>query len=126
MPAGGGGAGTRPAHRVAPDRWDAGDRAVLRFVRGGTVHAGFPTTVVDDGPDGLLLWVAEGAPVERSHLADGRALRDAPLTERFTAPRRRRLDSWRGPGCPIHRRTRDGRWGAVGLPSSAVGVRRAR
>lgn len=55
-------------------------------------------TVVEDGPDWLVLWLAPGTPVIWSPLADGRDMRSAPLLERFTLPRRPVARTWRGTG----------------------------
>lgn len=55
-------------------------------------------TVVEDGPDWLVLWLAPGTPVVTSPLAGGRDLRSAPLHERFTVPRIAVPRTWRGTG----------------------------
>ncbi|MBA2554381.1 MAG: DUF402 domain-containing protein [Geodermatophilaceae bacterium] len=55
-------------------------------------------TVVEDGPDWLVLWLAPGTPVVGSPLADGRDMREAPLRERFRLPRVAVPRLWRGTG----------------------------
>jgi len=68
-------------------------------VGAATVRLALPATVVDDGHAGLVLWVPSGAPAMRRRLADGRELREAPLEERFTAPRGELEPSpWQGNG----------------------------
>jgi hypothetical protein len=55
-------------------------------------------TVVEDGLDWLVLWLAPGTPVVGSPLADGRDMREAPLAERFMLPRVAVPRTWRGTG----------------------------
>jgi len=55
-------------------------------------------TVVEDGPNWLVLWLAPGTPVIWCPLADGRDIRDAPVAERFTLPRVPVRRPWRGTG----------------------------
>ncbi len=55
-------------------------------------------TVVEDGPDWLVLWLAPGTTVVGSPLTDGRDLREAPLHERFMLPRVAVQRLWRGTG----------------------------
>lgn len=55
-------------------------------------------TVVEDGPDWLVLWLAPGTRVVASPLADGRDMREAPLHERFTLPRVAVPRRWHGSG----------------------------
>jgi hypothetical protein len=69
-----------------PVRWSRGDRIVVRYFRGQRLHEVRPVTVVADGPDGLVLWLAPGTPLIRSSLADGRRFAEAPLHERYTTP----------------------------------------
>lgn len=55
-------------------------------------------TVVEDGPEWLVLWLAPGTPVIWSPLADGRDIRQADLAERFELPRVTARRAWRGTG----------------------------
>jgi hypothetical protein len=54
--------------------------------------------VIRDDPRGLVAWVPSGSQVLSLALADGRGGRDIPLAERFTAPRRPVISTWRGHG----------------------------
>lgn len=78
--------------------WRPGDVVVYRFGLHGRVRWARVGRVVEDGPDGLALWVAAGSPVVEQALADGSPVRSAPLPDRFTAPRLRRSGRWRSPG----------------------------
>jgi hypothetical protein len=62
------------------------------------LHEVRPVTVVADGPDGLVLWLAPGTPLIRSSLADGRRFAEAPLHERYTTPVVRHPATWHGTG----------------------------
>lgn len=55
-------------------------------------------TVVEDGPDWLVLWLAPGTPVVRGVLADGRDFRDLAVEERFLVPRFVEVGPWHGTG----------------------------
>lgn len=83
---------------VATERWAPGDAALIRWWRGPQIRQALPATVVVDGPEELVLWVAPGTPTMSAVLHDGNDVRTAPLEERFTLPRMHRLRSWRGTG----------------------------
>jgi len=55
-------------------------------------------TVVEDGPDWLVLWLAPGTSVVRGRLADGSDFRTLPVAERFLATRTAQIGPWRGTG----------------------------
>jgi hypothetical protein len=71
---------------------------MLRYFRGDRVREVRPVTVIEDGPAGLVVWLAPQTPMIRSTLADGRRFADAPLDERFTTPVARRPGVWGGTG----------------------------
>ncbi|WP_233153588.1 NUDIX domain-containing protein [Kineosporia sp. R_H_3] len=89
------GAGPEP---VPGGRWEPGETVVYRWGREGRTRFARLARVVRHDDDGLLLWVGPGWPVVEQSLADGRGVREAPLEQRFTAPRARRSAVWRGPG----------------------------
>ncbi len=78
--------------------WPAGATALYRLGRQG--RAGFvrPGTVVHDGPDELVVWIAAGTPTVRQVYVDGRELREPPLEERAGLTRIRRMGSWHSHG----------------------------
>ncbi|MFN0280695.1 MAG: NUDIX domain-containing protein [Kineosporiaceae bacterium] len=78
--------------------WEPGDVVVYRFGVSGRTRWARLARVVEDGPDGLVLWVAAGSTTVEQSLADGRPVREAPLAERFDVPRVRRTGRWRSPG----------------------------
>lgn len=53
----------------------------------GHFRVGRPLRVVENGPEWLVTHLAEGTVVAEPELADGRGLRGAPLSERWTHPR---------------------------------------
>ncbi len=55
-------------------------------------------TVVRDDAEALVAWLAPGTPVLQSEPADGRAVRDVPLAERLSCPRRQGRSTWYGQG----------------------------
>ncbi|MCW2736028.1 MAG: hypothetical protein JWN97_672 [Nocardioides sp.] len=57
-----------------------------------------PMRVVRDDERGLVAWLAEDTAVVASAAADGRALRELPLAERFTGDRMPVLSRWNGGG----------------------------
>lgn len=67
-----------------------------------------PARVVSDDERGTVVWIERGTPVIRAGTADGRALRDRPLSEVFITARVFSLEEWRGDG--ILRIARPG-WG---------------
>ncbi|WP_307831988.1 DUF402 domain-containing protein [Prauserella cavernicola] len=78
-------------------RWLPGQTAVLSFVRpDSSVGQQHPLRVLADDGARLLGWLPEGTRIVGSRLADGRDQREAPLEERFTTPRVRVRDHWRG------------------------------
>lgn len=83
-------------------RWAAGDVIVWGYGRDAQV-----VRVVQDDDDGLVAWLAGGTPRLAAVPVDGRAVRDIPLAERFTARRRYAVTTWEGAG--ILRLERPGR-----------------
>jgi len=87
---------------VAPAYWPPGQEVLRRFRRPDSLAEGVqPCRVVSDDEKGLVLWLAPGTPVLRAVLADGRDIRDVPMTQRFDYYRHgraTRLDTWRGQG----------------------------
>ena len=87
---------------VAPAYWTPGQEVLRRFRRPNSLAEGVqPCRVVGDDEKGLVLWLAPGTSVLRPVLADGRDIRDVPLTQRFDYYRHgraTRLDTWRGQG----------------------------
>lgn len=71
---------------------------LMRYGPPGEFRTVRPLTVVRDGPDFLVAWLAPGTPVIRPVLAGGREIRSAPLAERFRSPRQGMRSTWRGPG----------------------------
>lgn len=55
-------------------------------------------TVVEDGPEWLVLWLAPGTPVVRGLLADGSDFRTLPVAHRFLAARTAQVGPWHGTG----------------------------
>ncbi len=82
--------------------WRPGETVVHRYGREGRTRFARLARVVRHDADGLVVWVAGGAPAVEQAMADGRDVRAAPLPERFTGPRTRRLTTWRGPGILTH------------------------
>ncbi|PRX48496.1 uncharacterized protein DUF402 [Prauserella shujinwangii] len=77
-------------------RWRPGQTVVQRFVRpDGSVGQRHPLRVIADDGRSLVGWLPAGTEIVGSRLADGRAMRDAPLAERFTVPRVPVRDHWR-------------------------------
>lgn len=87
---------------ITPAYWAPGREVLRRFRRPDSLAEGVqPCRVVRDDKDGLVLWLAPGTPVLRPVLADGRDIRDVPLSQRFDYYRHgraTRLDTWRGQG----------------------------
>ena len=87
---------------IAPAYWPAGHEVLRRFRRPDSLAEGVqPCRVVRDDEKGLVLWLTPGTPVLRPVLADGRDIRDVPLSQRFDYYRHgraTRLDTWRGQG----------------------------
>jgi hypothetical protein len=82
--------------------WAPGEVVLRRFRRPGSQAEGVqPCRVVRDDDRGLVVWLAAGTPVLRQVLADGRDIRDVPLSQRFDYYRHgraTRLDTWHGQG----------------------------
>ncbi len=72
-----------------PSFWQPGDQILWRYGD----HVVHPMTVVEDGPDKLVAWLAMGTPILDFVRLDGRNLRADPATM-FTAPRRQRRTTW--------------------------------
>lgn len=87
---------------VAPAYWPLGREVLRRFRRPDSLAEGVqPCRVVRDDEQGLVLWLAPGTQVLRAVLADGRDIRDVPMTQRFDYYRHGRAtrpDTWRGQG----------------------------
>jgi hypothetical protein len=85
-----------------PAYWAPGQQILRRFRRPGSHAEGVqPCRVVRDDERGLVLWLAPGTPVLRTVLADGRDVRDVPMSQRFDYYRHgraTRLDTWHGQG----------------------------
>lgn len=71
---------------------------LYRYWRHGATRHVHPMTVVEDGPDWLVLWLAPGTPVVRGLLADGSDFRTLPVAERFLVERTAKIGPWRGTG----------------------------
>jgi predicted RNA-binding protein associated with RNAse of E/G family len=56
-------------------RWSRGDHVVLREIWNGRVWSAWPSVVVEDRPDQLIVYVPAGATVKHAARADGRELR---------------------------------------------------
>ncbi len=82
--------------------WPVGSQVVFRFGRSGRTVFARMGTVLEDGQGGLRLWVSHGGPTVATELADGRDLRQAPLEQRGSHPRRRRVGRWWGHGISMH------------------------
>lgn len=54
-----------PAPALDPGPWPVGATALYRFGRQGRATVVRPATVLHDGPDELVLWIAEGTPTVR-------------------------------------------------------------
>jgi len=78
--------------------WASGSTVVYRFGRAGRAGSARLATVVEDGPDGLLLWVAVGSPTVAPRLTDGRDIREAPVAQRGVLPRIRSTVPWHTSG----------------------------
>ncbi|MFF5084912.1 DUF402 domain-containing protein [Actinoplanes sp. NPDC000266] len=78
--------------------WAYGDQILYRYGRGGRARFVRAGRVIADDPAGLVLWIGPGSPQIESVPADGRALRDIPVGERFDVPRVPKRTTWRGPG----------------------------
>ncbi|MGB3375662.1 MAG: DUF402 domain-containing protein [Microbacterium sp.] len=81
----------------------SGSDAAVRFARGDEIlwrYGGFieAARVIRDDAQGLVVWIPSGSARLESVPADGRAIRDVPLTERFSVPWRIRQSTWTGPG----------------------------
>lgn len=74
-------------------RWQPGDVILWRYQRDAV-----PVRVVRDDADGLVAWLAPGTPRLAGVPVAGGGVRDLPLAERFTAPRRYELTTWEGTG----------------------------
>jgi hypothetical protein len=76
--------------------WEPGRTALVRHCRHGLVQAVRPYVVVEDGPEGTLLWLARDTPVRNPRYGDGRPVREVPLAERFARPWYTAEDTWVG------------------------------
>lgn len=55
-------------------------------------------TVVQDGSDGLVAWIAPRTPIVRGVTADGGDIRELPMDRRFQVPRTTARGTWLGQG----------------------------
>lgn len=86
--------------------WSSGEHILLRYGPGvDDVPAGTPrflgcrpVTVVEDGPDFLVTWLAPGTETAYPRFADGRELRSVPLHERFSLAKVSVRGTWQGAG----------------------------
>lgn len=81
----------------------SGSDAAVRFAPGDEIlwrYGRFIETarVIRDDERGLVVWIPSGSARLESVPADGRAIRDVPLSERFSQPWRIRESTWTGPG----------------------------
>jgi len=87
---------------TTPAYWMPGQEVLRRFRRPGSQAEGVqPCRVVRDDERGLVFWLAPRTPVLRPVLADGRDIRDVPMSQRFDYYRHgraTRLDTWHGQG----------------------------
>ncbi len=87
-----------PAPVADPGPWPVGTTVLYRFGRFGRATFVRPASVVHDGVDELVLWLAAGTQTVRQVHADGRELRDASVPQRAHGPRVRRTGRWRDQG----------------------------
>ena len=75
--------------------WSSGDLVVLRYRSiDGRFRSGRPLRVIEHSDDLLVAYLAESTLVAMPVLADGRALRDVPLDERWLHPRATQIRPW--------------------------------
>jgi Protein of unknown function (DUF402) len=73
---------------VAHVTWRAGDVVVYRHRSfDGRYLTGYPLTVIEEGPAGIVGYLPHGTEVSRPYARDGRDLRTVPLAERWSTPR---------------------------------------
>jgi hypothetical protein len=76
--------------------WVRGDRAVLRYRKAGRLSLVTPTTVVNDAPDRVSLFVAPGTPLRQPvHLDSSPIPRSITYEERWRTPWRLGEGIWR-------------------------------
>ncbi|MFE0027639.1 DUF402 domain-containing protein [Amycolatopsis sp. NPDC059021] len=93
-------------------RWRPGQTVVERFLRpDGSVGQQHPLRVLSDDGRVLLAWLPAGTAIMASRLADGRPLREAPLSERFRLPRTSVPSIWHETS--TLRRIADDEWSSV-------------
>lgn len=80
-------------------RFEPGRPVVRRYLRGGYVTWAQAARVVADGASGLLLWIPQGSGFACRCGADGRRLREAPLS--VYAGSGLVLDEWRQTSCLV-------------------------
>ncbi|MFI7110374.1 DUF402 domain-containing protein [Nonomuraea sp. NPDC050227] len=78
--------------------WKPGSTVLYRYGRNGRARFVNAGILIEDSPDGLVLWIPPGSPMIRSCPQQGGELRDISIEERFTVPTVQRLGTWRGPG----------------------------
>lgn len=74
---------------------------LVRYHRNGEIRGVRPCRVVEDTPERVVLWLANGTPVRFPRYADGREVRDVPLEQRFHAPWHTADGRWQGAGTLI-------------------------
>ncbi|MGH3329335.1 MAG: DUF402 domain-containing protein [Streptomycetales bacterium] len=78
--------------------WRPGDQILWRYCLNGEVRDARPVTVVADTPELTVAWLAPDTPIRRPVLADGSAIRSAPLSQRFLRGWSTTQTTWHGPG----------------------------
>jgi uncharacterized protein len=79
-------------------RWRPGDQILLRTRDDGRFNGARPLTVVEDGDDWTVAWLAGGTPIVEPTLGDGRPIRSVPVEERHALGHATTCRDWRGHG----------------------------
>jgi len=85
----------------AVGEWPAGAVVLWRYRRRDRISHVQTTRVVADTADWLALYWGEGYPRIESTMANGRALKDTPVPDRYLLPRVHQATAWRGPGSRV-------------------------
>jgi uncharacterized protein DUF402 len=86
---------------TGPVGWAVGSLVLWRFRRNGRIGHVQTARVAADGPDWLALHWAGGYPRIDSTVADGRALKDVPVPDRYLLPRVHKPATWLGAGSRV-------------------------
>ena len=79
--------------------WSEGDAFLARYEgMDGVVRGAHPLRVVGERNGYLATWLPGGTHVAKPIFADGRALRDAPIEDRWSFPRIASVQPWDGAG----------------------------